>query len=158
MESLAPVDEDVTDSEVEVDDDDSDQDQALDTLEEQSKDKIVEIRRVLMDQQDALKTILHQRQTEVARRAAEEEETATANAAAVIEARRKKEEEKRCCPMCEMPFPEKEVSIEDFEAHVMGHFSYEDNQHHRQSSLEGTTMRHYDLLTDVPTSFDGDFG
>ena len=33
---------------------------------------------------------------------------------------------KRLCPMCEANFPSNEILQEDFEAHVLGHFNYEE--------------------------------
>ena len=42
------------------------------------------------------------------------------------------------CPMCEVAFPEGQVSLEDFESHVLEHFSYEDSQ-----SMETIRYAHY---------------
>ena len=44
----------------------------------------------------------------------------------------------RCCPMCEAVFPA-DSSQEEFEGHVVEHFSYE----------ESDTLRHYDTVPDA---------
>lgn len=54
----------------------------------------------------------------------------------------------RLCPMCEANFPNDEILQEDFEAHVLGHFSYED---------EAETLTNYDMVLDAQRSLDGDF-
>ena len=43
-----------------------------------------------------------------------------------------------------------QVSLEDFESHVLDHFSCEDR------SMD--TIHNFDLMLDAPSSFDGDFG
>ena len=47
-------------------------------------------------------------------------------------------EDVRRCPMCEATFSD-DISQEDFEAHVVEHFNYE----------EGETLRHYDFVNDA---------
>ena len=59
-----------------------------------------------------------------------------------------KENNQRLCPMCEANFPYDEILQEDFEAHVLGHFSYEE---------EAETLTHYDMVLDAQRSLDGDF-
>ena len=54
----------------------------------------------------------------------------------------------RLCPMCEANFPNDQILQEDFEAHVLGHFSYED---------EAETLTNYDMVIDAQRSLDGDF-
>jgi len=54
----------------------------------------------------------------------------------------------RLCPMCEANFPNDEIMQEDFEAHVLAHFSYED---------EAVTQTNYDMVLDAQRSLDGDF-
>merc|ERR1719273_1869465 len=54
----------------------------------------------------------------------------------------------RLCPMCEANFPNDEIMQEDFEAHVLSHFSYED---------EAETLTNYDMMIDAQRSLDGDF-
>ena len=63
-----------------------------------------------------------------------------------------RDSEPRTCPMCEVAFPEEQVSLEDFESHVLEHFSYE----HHDRSMD--TIHNFDLMLDAPSSFDGDFG
>ena len=58
-----------------------------------------------------------------------------------------KKDIQRLCPMCEANFPYNEILQEDFEAHVLGHFSYED---------EAETLTHYDMVLDAQRSLDGD--
>ena len=52
----------------------------------------------------------------------------------------------RLCPMCEANFPNDEIMQEDFEAHVLAHFSYEDE-----------AVTNYDMVLDAQRSLDGDF-
>ena len=54
----------------------------------------------------------------------------------------------RLCPMCEANFPNDEIMQEDFEAHVLAHFSYED---------EAVALTNYDMVIDAQRSLDGDF-
>ena len=54
----------------------------------------------------------------------------------------------RLCPMCEANFPNDEIMQEDFEAHVLAHFSYED---------EAVALTNYDMVLDAQKSLDGDF-
>ena len=54
----------------------------------------------------------------------------------------------RLCPMCEANFPNDEIRQEDFEAHVLAHFSYED---------EVAALTNYDMVLDAQRSLDGDF-
>ena len=54
----------------------------------------------------------------------------------------------RLCPMCEANFPNDEILQEDFEAHVLAHFSYED---------ETVALTNYDMVLDAQRSLDGDF-
>ena len=53
----------------------------------------------------------------------------------------------RLCPMCESNFPQDLILQEDFEAHVLGHFSYE---------TEAETLRNYDMVLDAQRAMDGD--
>ena len=59
-----------------------------------------------------------------------------------------KQSNQRLCPMCEANFPNDQILQEDFEAHVLGHFSYED---------EAETLTNYDMVIDAQRSLDGDF-
>jgi len=160
MESLASVDEEEEDDADDVIDDDVTDDSdrkelqhqkqtpsQIDKLQEQSMNKIADVKNVLLEQQRSLVSLLRKQREQTAAAAAEKAAAAAKEAAAAAAAA------VRCCPMCEVPFPEKQVSVEEFEAHVLEHFSYEDRQ---QSSLE--TIKNYDILLDAQTSFDGDFG
>ena len=53
----------------------------------------------------------------------------------------------RLCPMCEANFPQDLILQEDFEAHVLGHFSYE---------REAETLTNYDMVLDAQRALDGD--
>jgi len=53
----------------------------------------------------------------------------------------------RLCPMCESNFPSDLILQEDFEAHVLGHFSYE---------TEAETLTNYDMVLDAQKAMDGD--
>jgi len=53
----------------------------------------------------------------------------------------------RLCPMCESNFPLDLILQEDFEAHVLGHFSYE---------TEAETLTNYDMVLDAQRAMDGD--
>ena len=87
---------------------------SLDKLEEQCQQKMMVLKKVLLDQQKKLMGLLRK---------------------------------DRCCPMCEAPFPEGQYSHQDFESHVMEHFSCEENG----------SMRHFDFMFDA-NSLDGEFG
>ena len=56
-------------------------------------------------------------------------------------------ENERLCPMCEANFPQDLILQEDFEAHVLGHFSYES---------EAETLTNYDMVMDAQRAMDGD--
>jgi len=105
-------------------------------LEQMNMTRILEVKRALLDQQKTLMAALHK-----AREAKDKDNKEDCSNA---------HEGQRCCPMCEAAFPEEQVSLEDFESHVLDHFSCEDR------SMD--TIHNFDLMLDAPSSFDGDFG
>jgi len=107
-------------------------------LEQMNVTRVLEVKRALLDQQKTLMTALHK-----ARETAKNKEEAKGECGNAHES-------PRCCPMCEAAFPEEQVSLEDFESHVLDHFSCEDR------SMD--TIHNFDLMLDAPSSFDGDFG
>jgi len=123
-------------------------------LEQLNMNKILEIKRVLLDQQKSLMTAIHRAREETARKVRENKKAENKKAATCDHQTETEgagdSEVARCCPMCEVAFPEEQVSLEDFESHVLEHFSYEDR------SMD--TIHNFDLMLDAPSSFDGDFG
>lgn len=106
-------------------------------LEQMNMARILEVKRALLDQQKTLMAALHK-----AREAKGKENKEDCG--------KVHDGTPRCCPMCEAAFPEEQVSLEDFESHVLDHFSCEDR------SMD--TIHNFDLMLDAPSSFDGDFG
>merc|ERR1719186_1129702 len=104
------------------------------TLVDTGADTMTQIKQNLQIQQDqilsALKT-LQQKKTLSDQRA---ESLISASLAAAVQ----KADAGRCCPMCEAVFP-METSQEEFEGHVVEHFSYE----------ESDTLRNFDTVPDA---------
>lgn len=118
------------------DDDDEDEEAVMEKLRVADR-HTGELKHVLLDQQKALATILDKFRDH-------HESLMAENARAAAP------EVDRLCPMCEGRFPEDEMSMEEFESHVMDHFSYEDR------SLD--VAEHYDMMLDAQGRLDGEFG
>jgi len=115
------------------------QDEEMKTLVDTGADTMTQIKQNLQIQQDqilsALKT-LQQKKTLSDQRA--ESLISASLAAAVQKADNTNNPAGRCCPMCEAVFP-METSQEEFEGHVVEHFSYE----------ESDTLRNFDTVPDA---------
>jgi len=151
--------------------------EVLTRLEQQNISKIMEVKKTLLEQQKTLMGVIHARSRELEAAARQKGFTSmsqdTSKACELHEGHQMTTQAStdqlpgertngltrtnqefssdRQCPMCEVAFPEGQVSLEDFESHVLEHFSYEDSQ-----SME--TIRNFDLMLDAPNSYDGDFG
>eukprot|EP00092_Neocalanus_flemingeri_P030298 GFUD01032890.1.p1 GENE.GFUD01032890.1~~GFUD01032890.1.p1 ORF type:complete len:289 (+),score=90.20 GFUD01032890.1:51-917(+) len=117
------------------------EDEEMRTLVDTGADTMSQIKQNLQSQQvqilGALKT-LQQKKTLADQRA--ESLISASLAVAVLQADTKDSTTPagRCCPMCEAVFPT-EISHEEFESHVVEHFSYE----------ESDTLRNFDTVPDA---------
>jgi len=108
-------------------------------MAETGASRMAEIAARLTEQRDALKTAvvtLTQRKAVLDQAA---ENIIAASLAAIVQNGSNGDTHDRRCPMCEVVFPEKDTTQEQFESHVVDHFSYE----------ESDTLSHFDTVPDA---------
>jgi len=112
--------------------------EGLGLMAEAGADSMLEIAERLAEQRDLLKAaVVTMQQKKTLNDQAVETVIASSLAAAV--AARQRDGEVRRCPMCEATFPEESTTQEQFETHVVDHFSYE----------EANTLSNFDTVPDA---------
>jgi len=112
--------------------------EGLGLMAEAGADSMLEIAGRLAEQRDLLKAaVVAMQQKKTLNDQAVENVIASSLAAAV--AARQRDGGVRRCPMCEATFPEESTTQEQFETHVVDHFSYE----------ESNTLSNFDTVPDA---------